>query len=339
MWSGDPDWSSYDPQRVHASKPAWPGSPEKNGAYYATRCAYECDEGVGLSSSACTRRPLPERDGAGSAACARHWMLGSEDRTRCSTPDVVHAELAPGGALHAVRSYGVPGLPRAEFCTVLCWSCYVAALAAARETAGMAFVANKFMWDRRLALRSAPLDARAAGMRAGVRAAFMAEHWPPQGWWVAGNIDAATAPPAAAPPEKPEHPVYATPYPPPPQHPATTRPPPAFRFPSMPPPPPGGDSHRYERERSSKKPRRTPPPSPPSSPSPPPRRPPPAPARPPRDREWWQVLGVARGAPRAAVRSAYLAAARRTHPDRVGGSAPAFQRVTAAYNAYLETSV
>lgn len=50
---------------------------------------------------------------------------------------------------------------------------------------------------------------------------------------------------------------------------------------------------------------------------------------------WWDVLGVTKDAPWADVRSAYLAAAKRTHPD-VGGDPANFARISAAYEQASE---
>lgn len=48
--------------------------------------------------------------------------------------------------------------------------------------------------------------------------------------------------------------------------------------------------------------------------------------------DWWVVLGVPRDAPAAIVRGAYLAAVKRTHPDK-GGTSGAFLQVQRAYAA------
>lgn len=50
--------------------------------------------------------------------------------------------------------------------------------------------------------------------------------------------------------------------------------------------------------------------------------------------EWWAVLGVDPGAGYSQVRNAYMAKRSQSHPDRPGGSAAAFDRVTKAWEHY-----
>lgn len=54
------------------------------------------------------------------------------------------------------------------------------------------------------------------------------------------------------------------------------------------------------------------------------------------EKNHFEALGLEIGASKAAVRAAYKAQAQRTHPDRPGGSAEAFQRVQAAYTALCD---
>lgn len=50
--------------------------------------------------------------------------------------------------------------------------------------------------------------------------------------------------------------------------------------------------------------------------------------------EWWEILGVAADADRAAIVNAYRSLAKVHHPD-AGGNAADFQRLRAAYEQAL----
>lgn len=254
-----------------------------------TLCAYRDDSCRGLLTRQCIRPTRTHRDGAGAWACDRHWAIFTGARTACSSSPGLHADL--GG--HAPLT--VPGQPRAEFDTTLCYACYAAALAAVLGAPGDGTItgldATRYaaFWARRHALRGATLRARAAAIARGAPEGFYMSLWPSYVWWTASGIGADSFDPAPPPP------AHA---PPPPPRPAPTPPPAAA--PQLPPPPP-------------KRPR--------------------APAT---HLSWWDILGVVADAPRDAVRAAFLAKARRWHPDR-GGDAVMFAAVVEAWDDFKAT--